>query len=86
MNTSELKSKLESLQQEEKELLNRHKDISLPTEEGIKNYIQENQVELTRLNEVSKEIRDIEWQLMSPEQQQELLDYNEKIKEKYSND
>ena len=86
MNTQELKDKLKEFQVEEKELLKKHKNISLPTEEEIKKYILDNHVELDRLKFLQKEIKEIEWQLMSPKEQQELLDYYEKVREKYADD
>ena len=81
-----LKEKLEELKLEEQELLNKHKDKHFKSEEEGNAYIQENEEELKRLNDIQKEIRKVEWELMSPKEQKELLDYYEKIKEKHSDE
>ncbi len=78
--------KLEDLIKERDILLKKHKDISYPTEKEMVEYIKNNQLELSRLNEIQKEIKKLEWELMSEKERQEHLEYLQKLKEKYADD
>ncbi len=76
--------KLNELKNEEDILYAKYVNISFPTEEGIKKYIKENQNELSRLKEIWNEIKELEWELNTPKQKQEFLEYQNKLNEKYS--
>ena len=77
--------KLNSLKKEKDELKFLY-DVSKPSEKEIVDFIKKNQSKLARLKEIEKEIKDIEWQLMTEKEKQEYLEYQQKIKEKYSDD
>jgi hypothetical protein len=81
-----INQKLESLKLERDSLLNKHLNIHFDNEDEGRKYIQDNKAELTRLNELFKEIKELEWQLMSPQQRKEYLEEQQKIKEKYADD
>ena len=57
---------------------------SFETEAEYNNFKAEKLSKFDELKKIIDEIRDIEWQLMSPKEQQELLRYYENISQKYS--
>ncbi|KMQ67790.1 hypothetical protein ACM39_10575 [Chryseobacterium sp. FH2] len=83
MNNIDLKKELESLEKEEEILLTKHKDKHFSNILEGEKYIKENQVELQRLNIIQKRVREIRIQLMTPQEKQEYLEYQNKIKENY---
>ncbi|MGV7106006.1 hypothetical protein [Flavobacterium sp. U410] len=80
-----LKEKLNLLKKEKDELKFLY-DVSKPSEKEMVDFIKKNQSKLARLKEIEKEIKEIEWQLMSEKEKQEYFEYQKKIKEKYSDD
>lgn len=86
MNNVNLKEKLNELINEEKILIAKHGNKHFANEKEGKNYISENKVELERLSKIQKEIRELKFKLMTPEEQLEYLEEQKKIKEKYSDD
>jgi hypothetical protein len=86
MNNSEIENQLKTFMEEEKTLLDKHKDKSFDTEQEGAEYIQENESELSRLNELSVIIEGLEKLLRTPKDQQEYDDYLEGIRKKYSKD
>lgn len=86
MNNEKFKMNLKKLKEEENILLEKHKNKHFANDIEAEKYIEENKVELERLNEIQKEIKKLEWQLMSETEKQEYLEYQKKIKEKYSDD
>ncbi|WP_299883582.1 hypothetical protein [uncultured Lacinutrix sp.] len=67
-----------------KEALSYILDANFETLEEFNAFKIEKSDDFNELKEINNEIRDIEWQLMSSTEQQDLLDYYDKIKEKYS--
>ena len=54
---------------EEKELKAKHAKLRFSTETEANKYIADNTIELNRLRELAVQIREVEWQLMTPEEQ-----------------
>ncbi|WP_185289984.1 hypothetical protein [Chryseobacterium lactis] len=77
---------LEKLINERNDLLKKYGNKSFRNEEEAKAYINANKNELKRLKEVQQEIKDIEWDSMSPQEKKEYLEYEKMLKEKYSDD
>ena len=71
---------------EKKESLNFILKANFETLEEYNSFKEDNIDSFIELKQVNEEIRDLEWQLMSPKEQQDLLDYNKKLKEKYSDE
>ena len=53
---------------EEKELKAKHAKLRFSTETEANKYIADNTIELNRLRELAVQIREVEWQLMTPEE------------------
>ncbi|WP_299332890.1 hypothetical protein [uncultured Psychroserpens sp.] len=81
----ENKERLKELK-EKKESLVFILEANFETIEEYNAFKEENIDSFIELKQVNQEIRNLEWQLMSPKEQQELLEYYKKIKEKYSNE
>ncbi|MEI6312327.1 MAG: hypothetical protein WCP57_08720 [Bacteroidota bacterium] len=77
--------KLESLKSQFKELSKKHFDKHFKNEKEGKEYIKKNETELKKLNRLQKEIKEIEWELMTEDEKKAYLDEVEKIREKHSN-
>lgn len=77
---------LEILINERNDLLKKYGNKSFRNEEEAKAYINANKNELKRLKEVQQQIKDIEWDSMSPQEKKEYLEYEKMLKEKYSDD
>ncbi|MFY7844857.1 hypothetical protein [Chryseobacterium sp. 2VB] len=77
---------LEKLINERNDLLKKYGNKSFRNEEEAKAYINANKNELKRLKEVQQQIKDIEWDSMSPQEKKEYLEYEKMLKEKYSDD
>ena len=81
----ENKERLKELK-EKKESLLFILEANFETIEEYNAFKEENTDSFIELKQVNQEIRNLEWQLMSSKEQQELLEYYKKIKEKYSNE
>lgn len=69
---------------EKKESLMFLLDANFETIEEYNTFRENNIDDFNELKQVSQEIRDLKWLLMSSDEQQEILKYYEKIKDKYS--
>lgn len=69
---------------EKKESLMFLLEANFETIEEYNTFRENNIDDFNELKQVSQEIRDLKWLLMSSDEQQEILEYYEKIKDKYS--
>lgn len=69
---------LENKREEYKFIAIKLSDIDLSDSER-KKFVNDNKLKIEELNQITKEIADLEWDLMTPEQQKDYLD-------KYSED
>jgi hypothetical protein len=86
METNELRNRLVDLQKKEKTFSELLSNFSFKTEIEANNYIEQNKSKFDELKEIRLEIKEIEWKLMSDYERQEYIEYQKKIKEKYSDD
>lgn len=80
-----IQKKLDNLKSERASLTHLY-NVSFATEAEIVEFIKSNQKDLKRLKELEKEIRELEWQLMSPQEKLEYLEEQKKLKDKFSDD
>ncbi|MFP9099493.1 hypothetical protein ACLI09_10590 [Flavobacterium sp. RHBU_24] len=77
-------AKLSKLIEERDLLRKKHGDISFPDKEDILLYIETNKEDILRLKELIKNIRILEFEMLSEREKEDYLLEQEKIKEKYS--
>lgn len=85
MNKEELIKQLKDLQIK-KDKLSYLLKKEFKTEKEFYEFKENNIKDFEDLKNIREEIRNIEWQLMSETEKQEYLEYQKKIKEKYSDD
>lgn len=85
MNNENLKSKLKELKVKKDKLTYLLKK-EFNSEEEFYKFKEENIFQFNQLKELTNEIKHIEWELMSEKEKQEYIEYQKKIKEKYSED
>lgn len=85
-NKSLLEKRLIELKKQEKLYYNLLKNFSFKTEWEAQKYIEKNKTSFDELKEIKEEIKELELQLMTPKEKQEYLEYQKKLKDKYSND
>ncbi|MFN4198073.1 MAG: hypothetical protein ACK4FS_03500 [Flavobacterium sp.] len=85
MNKENLKSKLKELKVKKDKLTYLLKK-EFNSEEEFYKFKEENIFQFNQLKELTNEIKQIEWELMSEKEKQEYIEYQKKIKEKYSED
>ncbi|EQB93067.1 hypothetical protein BAZ12_16240 [Elizabethkingia miricola] len=78
--------RLEDLIIEEKSFLELLKNFNFKTEREAERYIENNKNDFEKLKKIKEEIRELKLQLMSSQEKQEYLEYQKKIKDKYSTD
>jgi DNA repair ATPase RecN len=81
MEKSNIKKRIKELENKREEyrfIAVKLSDVDLSDSER-KKYINDNKSKIAELNQITKEIADLKWNLMSPEQQKDYLD-------KYSED
>ncbi|MDV2448921.1 hypothetical protein CMU93_15590 [Elizabethkingia anophelis] len=78
--------RLEDLIIEEKSFLELLKNFNFKTEREAERYIENNKNDFEKLKKIKEEIRELKLQLISSQEKQEYLEYQKKIKDKYSTD
>ena len=82
MNKSELIQKLKNLEEEEK-LYQFIKDTSFPTKEELTAFQEKHKNEIKRLNQIIKERKKIEWEMMTGNERKEHEEMWKKIVDKH---
>lgn len=81
MEKSNIKNRIKELENKREEykfIVEKLDNVYLSDSERI-NFVNENKTKIEELNQITKEIADLKWNLMTPEQQKDYLD-------KYSDD
>lgn len=85
MSTEILKDKLKRLQKRREQLSYLLK-MDFRTEQEFNDFKQQNSNAFDEFKSIDEEIRQLEWELMSEKQRKEHLEYQQKLKEKYSDE
>ena len=82
MNKSELQQKLKNLEEEEKSY-QFIKDASYPTKEELTEFQLKYKDEIKQLNQIIKEKKNIEWEMMTEQERKEYEEMWKKIVDKH---
>ncbi|KAA0127520.1 hypothetical protein FY557_12950 [Chryseobacterium sp. SN22] len=83
-NKEELKNKLKNLLKREEEYSTLLANFNFQTKQEADVYISNNQFKFDELKKITKEIREIKFMLMTPQEKNQYLEEQKKLKEKYS--
>ena len=83
-NREELKNKLKNLLKREEEYSILLANFNFQTKQEADEYISNNQFKFDELKKITKEIREIKFMLMTPQEKNQYLEEQKKLKEKYS--
>ncbi len=83
-NREELKNKLKNLLKREEEYSTLLANFNFQTKQEADEYISNNQFKFDELKKITKEIREIKFMLMTPQEKNQYLEEQKKLKEKYS--
>lgn len=59
-------------------------DEGFPTSKDLNNYVTENNIKINQLNSIIKQIKELEWKLMTPEEKKRDEEVRQKIRAKTS--
>ncbi|WP_294217136.1 hypothetical protein [uncultured Chryseobacterium sp.] len=83
-NREELENKLKNLLKRKEEFSNLLESFDFQTKKEADEYIANNQSKFDELKKITEEIREVKFLLMTPQEKNEYLEEQKKLKEKYS--